>query len=395
MTRAVAGPFDLGDVIVRARAEHRPGDDRGVTVTTDPFPTILQGIPLQLRDVRLTVDRPAFMLNPTSCAAQYIDATVTSTAGTKSSPSNPYQATDCAALALKPKLALPSRARARRPMASIRASSPHLTQQPGESRLSKVAVTLPLALALDPDNAQGLCKPEQAAAKACPVNTIVGQAKAVSVLHEPLAGPVYFVEGIRIDPKSGRKIRTLPKLFITLKGEGVEVDLNASSDVDPLDRLVTTFDGIPDAPISSVDLSIDGGRHGILTVSDADICKSTQIADQQIDGHNRQAVRHRDRHPDLDLPAEGPVQEGRQVQRGGQDRWSGRRQGHGQRQGHQEDDQDHHHLDGRDDHRQAHQGSPREGHGHLRPNRPRQGPQDQQVAQRDQRAAAPRPPPAA
>jgi hypothetical protein len=285
VTRAVAGPFDLGDVIVRAALSIDPVTTR-VTVTTDPFPTILQGIPLQLRDVRLSVDRPAFMLNPTSCAAQSIDATVTSTSGTTSSPSNPYQATDCAALPLKPKLALSLTGKGQTTDGKHPGIVAHLTQQPGESRLEKVAVTLPLALALDPDNAQGLCKPEQAAIKACPVSTIVGQAKAVSVLHQPLTGPVYFVEGIRIDPKSGRKIRTLPKLLITLKGEGVEVDLNASSDVDPLGHLVTTFDHIPDAPISAVDLTIDGGQHGILTVSDADICKSTQIADQQIDGQS-------------------------------------------------------------------------------------------------------------
>jgi hypothetical protein len=285
VTRAIAGPFDLGDVIVRAALSIDPVTTR-VTVTTDPFPTILQGIPLQLRDVRLNVDRPSFMLNPTSCSAQSIDATVTSTSGTKSTPSNPYQATDCASLPLKPKLALSLTGKGQTTDGKHPGIVAHLTQQPDESRLEKVAVTLPLALALDPDNAQGLCKPEQAAAKACPANTIVGQAKAVSVLHEPLSGPVYFVEGIRIDPKSGRKIRTLPKLFIALKGEGVEVDLNASSDVDALDRLVTTFDDIPDAPISSVDLSIDGGKHGILTVSDADICKSTQIADQRIDGQN-------------------------------------------------------------------------------------------------------------
>jgi hypothetical protein len=285
VTRAIAGPFDLGDVIVRGALSIDPVTTR-VTVTTDPFPTILQGIPLQLRDVRLVVDRPAFMLNPTNCSAQSIDAVVTSTSGTKSSTSNPYQATDCATLPLKPKLAISLTGKGQTTDDKHPGLVAHLTQQPDESRLSKVAVTLPLALALDPDNAQGLCKPEVALAKACPANTIVGQAKAVSVLHQPLTGPVYFVEGIRIDPKSGRKIKTLPKLFIPLKGEGVEVDLNASSDVDPLDRLVTTFDNIPDAPIQSVDLTIDGGKHGILVVSGTNICAATQTAQARMNGQN-------------------------------------------------------------------------------------------------------------
>jgi hypothetical protein len=141
-------------------------------------------------------------------------------------------------------------------------------------------------LALDPDNAQALCKPEEALARACPASSIVGQATAVSVLHEPLKGPIYFVEGVRTDPKSGRRIRTLPKLFLPLKGEGVEIDLHASSQVDKLDRLVTTFANIPDAPVRSVEATIAGGKHGILVVSNADICAATQLVEARIDGQN-------------------------------------------------------------------------------------------------------------
>jgi hypothetical protein len=282
---AVAGPFDLGDVVVRAALTIDPVTTR-VTVSTDPFPAILQGIPLQVRDVRLNVDRPGFMLNPTSCTAQSIDATVTSTGGARSSLANAYQATDCPSLAFKPKLAIALTGKGQVKDGAHPGLTAHLSQSAGEAHIAQTEVTLPLSMALDPDNAQGLCKPEQAAAKACTSTTIVGQATAVSVLHEPLRGPVYFVEGIRVDPKSGRKIKTLPKLFIPLKGEGVEVDLNASSQVDKLDRLVTTFANVPDAPISSFDLSITGGKHGILVVSDTNLCQAKQVAEVRMDGQN-------------------------------------------------------------------------------------------------------------
>ena len=285
VTRAIAGPFDLGDVVVRGALNVDPVTTRA-TVTTDPFPTILQGIPLQIRDVRLVVDRPGFMFNPTDCAMQSVDATVVSTGEAKATISNPYQVTNCASLPLKPKLALTLTGKGQTTDGKHPGIVARLTQRPGESNLDKVSVTLPDSLALDPENAQTLCKPDQALAKACPASSIVGQAKAVSVLHEPLAGPVYFVEGIRIDPKSGRKIRTLPKLFIPLKGEGVEVDLNASSEVDPLNNLVTTFAGIPDAPIRSVDLTIAGGKHGILVVSNTDVCKANQTALVRMDGQS-------------------------------------------------------------------------------------------------------------
>ena len=48
----------------------------------------------------------------------------------------------------------------------------------GGANLKKVEVKLPLSLALDPDNAQALCKPEQRVAN-CPKTSIVGQATAV------------------------------------------------------------------------------------------------------------------------------------------------------------------------------------------------------------------------
>lgn len=285
VVRAIAGPFDLGDVVVRGALSIDPVTTR-VTVSTDPFPTILQGIPLQLRDVRLVVDRPGFSMSPTNCDPHAVDATAFSTLGARHAMSAPYQVTNCAALALKPKLSLTLTGKGQTTDGKHPGINARLTQRPGESNLDKVAVTLPEALALDPENAQALCKPEQAAAKACPATSIVGKAKAISVLHEPLQGPVYFVEGVRIDRKSGRKIKTLPNLFIPLKGEGVEVDLNASSDVDPLDNLVTTFSNIPDAPVRQVDLNITGGKHGILVVSGTNICKGKQVANARMDGQN-------------------------------------------------------------------------------------------------------------
>jgi hypothetical protein len=97
---------------------------------------------------------------------------------------------------------------------------------------------------------------------------------------------VYFVKNIRKDPKSGREIRTLPKLVLPLTGpNGIKLTLTGTSAVEN-DRLVTTFENIPDAPVSSFKMDIIGGKGGILTVSNADICKSTQVADQQVDGQN-------------------------------------------------------------------------------------------------------------
>jgi hypothetical protein len=140
-----------------------------------------------------------------------------------------------------------------------------VTDPGGGSNFKKVEVKLPLSLALDPDNAQALCKPAQRVGLSCPKSSIVGTATAKSVLPHDLTGPVYFVEGVRT--AKGRTIRTLPKLWIPLSGDGVTIDLDASSAVDSTGRLVTTFDNIPDAPIKQFRLKIAGGKHGILVVS--------------------------------------------------------------------------------------------------------------------------------
>ncbi len=131
---------------------------------------------------------------------------------------------------------------------------------------------LPPMLALAADNAQALCKSEEAAARKCPEGSIVGRATAKTpALHLPLSGPVYFVENTR-KSDTGRVIKTLPKLWLKLAGEGVTLDLWAKSEIDSSkspQRLVSTFENVPDAPVSGFHLEIDGGKHGILAATDS------------------------------------------------------------------------------------------------------------------------------
>jgi uncharacterized repeat protein (TIGR01451 family) len=285
---AIAGPFDLGTVVVRAAITVDPITAQ-LRVVSDPFPTILQGIPLQVRTVRVDVDRPGFMVNPTNCTTSQITANLVSTSNTVAPVSARFGVGDCANLPLKPNLALSLSGKGQTTDGKHPAVTANLSQPAGQANLKKVRVALPLSLALDPDNANGLCEfaDGSKATPTCPKNSIVGTATATTpILGEPLSGPVYFVKNIRKDPKSGREIRTLPKLVIALTGQnGVKLTLTGTSNVED-EQLVTTFDNIPDAPVSSFKLNIIGGKGGILTVSGADICKATQVADQQIDGQN-------------------------------------------------------------------------------------------------------------
>jgi hypothetical protein len=285
---AQAGPFDLGTVVVRTALFVDPLDAH-ITARSDPFPTILQGIPLQVREVRVTLDRPDFILNPTNCAQKQITGSVGAVDGQAVAVSSAYAASDCSALDLKPKLAIALTGKGQTTDDKHPGVHAVVSQPAGQANLKKVVVSLPLSLALDPDNANGLCEFTDGSKvdPTCPKASIVGKAVArTPILDQPLTGPVYFVKNVRKDPKSGREIRTLPKLVIPLTGpNGVRLNLVGTSSVVD-DRLVTTFDNIPDAPVSDFTLDIAGGKHGILVVSGTDICKATQVAEQQVDGQN-------------------------------------------------------------------------------------------------------------
>jgi hypothetical protein len=293
---AIAGPFNLGNVVVRQKIYVDPKDAH-VTVVSDPLPTIVKGVPVRLQNLDVLVDKPGFMRNPTSCAVKQVVATLASVDGQAAGLSSRFQVGGCDRLPLKPTLSMAMTDPKATTQGKTTPFVATVRQSPGESGLKKAVVTLPPTLALMTKNAKELCTPEQAAARACPEGSIVGSASAVTpLLTETLTGPVYFVEGRRTTA-TGRVVPTLPKLWVALRGP-IAVDLWADSDVED-DRLVTTFGFVPDAPISEFTLRINGGEHGILAVSardgKADVCTSTQRAHAVFDGQNGKQRRWRPR----------------------------------------------------------------------------------------------------
>ena len=282
-----AGPFDLGKVVVRQQLVVDPVDAH-VDVVSDPLPTILKGVPVRLRSLNVDVDRKNFVLNPTSCRAKTILAAFGSPDGSVFNATAPFGVANCAALPLKPKLEIALTGKGQTTTGKHPGVKATLAQRPGDANLKRVAVRLPLSLALDPDNAQALCefKDGTAVDPRCPKGSIIGRARATTpILDRPLTAPIYFVKNIRIDPKSGRQIRTLPMLVIPLRGEnGIKVNIKGISEVSR-SHLVSTFTALPDVPVSRFALTIKGGKNGIL-VSNANLCVRKQTASTQIDGQN-------------------------------------------------------------------------------------------------------------
>ncbi|MBV9166190.1 MAG: hypothetical protein JO342_08550 [Solirubrobacterales bacterium] len=287
---AVAGPFDLGTVVVR-QALHIDPYTAQVDVVSDPLPHILKGIPLRVRRIRVVLDRSHFTLNPTSCRPESVTGALASTQGTKANVASPFKLVGCSRLSLKPSLTIGLSGAGRTRSGDHPTLTSVLTQPQHEANLLAAKVRLPLALALDPHNSQHVC-PYKVAKKVrsgrvhCPASTIVGSASAVTpLLSRPLHGKVYFVQGIRF--VHGHPIHTLPTLLVPLRGQ-IALDLTAETSVAGSGALVTTFPAIPDAPVSRFTLTISGGRKGVLVITGnhLDICRKQQFAHSALGAQN-------------------------------------------------------------------------------------------------------------
>ncbi len=266
---AVAGPLDLGVVVIRQSLNIDPTDAH-VTVASQPLPTILDGVPLRLRLVNVDLNRPDFTVNPTSCAPMSINATLTSVGGATANDSSRFQAGGCSSLGFSPKLKLSLTGKGKTRSGNHPTLKANLTEKSGQANIGSAKVKLPLSLALDPNNSKNVCafataQAVHGGAVGCPSSTIVGTASATTpLLAGPLTGNVYLVQGIRTN-KQGQQIKTLPSLLVPLRGQ-VALDLRAQTSVSK-GRLVTTFPTVPDIPVSSFKLNLTGGKKGLLVIT--------------------------------------------------------------------------------------------------------------------------------
>jgi hypothetical protein len=272
---AVAGPFDLGTVVVRSALDLDPSTAqvRVIGADSDPIPTILQGIPLQVRDLRLYLDRPNFTLNATSCNPAEI-RTALSAGPLTANLAQRYQAQGCGALGFKPKLTLALKGATKRgKFPSVRSI---LTPRAGDANIGKAVVFLPPSQQIENAHINNPCTRVQFNANACPAKSILGTAKAYSpLLDAPLEGNVYF--------RSNGGERELPDIVADLKGQ-FRIILVGFIDTKGK-RIRTTFANVPDAPVSKFELNLFGGKRGLL-VNNRNICKGKQRAKLALTGQN-------------------------------------------------------------------------------------------------------------
>ncbi len=257
VTPAIAGPFNLGDVTVRSRINVDPHTAQ-VTITSDPFPTFIKGVPAQLKQIDVTVDRPNFEYNPTSCNPMHIEGALTGSEGAGANVSSPFQVANCQNLPFKPGVSATTQGKT----SKLDGASLNLkfTSGAGQDHVARTVLTIPAILPARLTTIQKAClsKVFEANPAACPEGSDIGSATVhTPVLKSPLAGPIYLVS---------HGNAAWPDAELVLQGEGITVILDGQT---AIKNGVTTssFLAVPDAPFETVEATLPEGPHSALTTN--------------------------------------------------------------------------------------------------------------------------------
>jgi hypothetical protein len=232
-------------------------------MTSDPLPQIALGVPLRIHRVSLTLDRPHFIFNPTSCETQQTTATITSAQAAKTSVSNRFTLGDCASLAFKPKIAASTTARTTLSSGAsldVRVTFPK-AEQGTQANLARIKIALPKQLPTRLTSLQSSCPHTtfDANPAECPSASTVGIARAQTpVLPDELVGPVYLVS-------HGRNV--LPSPVVVLQGDGVTLKLSGSTTIDKTGIASVAFNATPDVQLGSLQLFLPAGPHSLLAAN--------------------------------------------------------------------------------------------------------------------------------
>jgi hypothetical protein len=279
---AEAGPFDLGSVVVRSAIEVDPHTAQ-ITIRSDPLPTILDGIPLDIKTLNVEVDREGFIFNPTDCEPLGTTGAVLSDQGLSTTVSSHFQAANCSELAFHPSLTASTQAKASHANGAsfdVKVGYPKGAQ----ANITSVKVALPKQLPARLTTLQKACTEAVFAANpaSCPAASDVGTAVAISdVLSVPLTGPAYLVS------HGGA---AFPDLIVVLQGEGVTVELDGGTNI-AKGITTSTFASVPDVPITSFELKLPEGSHSALAdnlpaKSKGNFCASKLVMPTTIVGQN-------------------------------------------------------------------------------------------------------------
>ncbi|WP_221242784.1 hypothetical protein [Conexibacter arvalis] len=270
---AIAGPFDLGTVVVRG-AIHVDRATAQITIASDPLPAIVGGVPLHMRAIDVRVDRPQFMFNATSCQRQVVGTNLTGTGGGTATPSHPYQAKGYDRLPYTARLKLTVGARGKTKLNRTTPLTALLTQPVGQTNSKSISVLLPRSINARLEALRNPCELEDYRAERCGRTGLIGDASAITpVLREPLRGNVYLVRN---------PARRLPDIMVALRGQ-VAIDVTGIVRVAAgTFQLGTRFNTIPDVPLTRFRMTFRAGRGALLGTAQNLCAKQSRTAAARI-----------------------------------------------------------------------------------------------------------------
>jgi hypothetical protein len=262
VTPVIAGPFDLGTIITRAKIEVDPRTAQ-ITVTTDALPQIVKGVPTDLRVVDAVIDRPGFMFNPTNCNPQSFSGTGYGSEGAQAPISSHFQVGSCQSLKFAPKFAVSTSGKtSKADGASLTAKLSYPNAAQGtQANITRVKVDLPKQLPSRLTTLQKACTAAQFEANpaGCPSASVIGHARVVTpLLPVPVEGPAYFVS------HGGE---AFPSLIMLLQGDGVTVELVGTTFISKAGITSSTFKTVPDVPFSTFTLTLGQGKYSALAAN--------------------------------------------------------------------------------------------------------------------------------
>jgi hypothetical protein len=280
---AVAGPYDLGDVVTRAGIA--VGLYSGRVIVASTLPTVVGGVPLRLRSLTVDVNRAGFASNPTSCAPLATESLLDSTLGAGAELSSPFQAEGCGALAFKPKLSVSSGAKTSKPQGASIAVK--LTLPAGEAGVSELELQLPKQLVARFSTIQKAClaasfedgPPPGTCQSTARVGTV---SVSTPILPGRLTGTAWLVS---------HGSQQFPDLDLVLTGDNVEVVLVGHTHIAHSSITTSTFEDLPDVPVSNVTVDLPLGPSSALAAN-GPLCKANLLAPTTIVAQNGVRVAH-------------------------------------------------------------------------------------------------------
>jgi hypothetical protein len=268
VTPVIAGPFNLGTIVTRAKIEVDPHTAQ-ITITTDPLPQVIDGVPTDLRTINAVADRPGFMINPTDCNPQEFSGTATSAQSATAAISSHFQVGSCRSLEFRPKFSVSTSGKTSKEKGAdliTKLTYPNAPQG-SQANIAIAKFDLPKQLPSRLTTLQKACANAQFEANpaGCPLASMIGYATVVTpLLPVPVTGPAIFVS------HGGE---AFPSLTMVLQGDGVTVDVVGTTFISKAGITSTTFKTVPDVPFNTFELTLPQGKFSALAAN-GNLCTS-------------------------------------------------------------------------------------------------------------------------